>query len=119
MSDKNERPNKAHNTKPPTPPPGAAENRQWTGSRIKCDPVVEGVKRNRRGDVVGKRSVEDMLRIFRKRVSKSGVLQVFRDKQSYTKPSDERRAKRQEIEYKIEKANERREEIKRSRTMGK
>ena len=81
------------------------KNRRWTRSTIKSLPYVEqevirkGKKR--------KRGVEEMLRDFRRRVQKSGVLEQARSNMYFTKPSDERRAKRRETEHKIKKQNRR------------
>ena len=49
------------------------------------------------------RDIDTMLSILDRRLRKSGRLDEYRDRQHYTKPSEERRQARQEEEYKLEK----------------
>lgn len=82
------------------------KNRRWTRSTIESLPYVEQEVRTRKGKT-RKRGVEEMLRDFRRRVQKSGVLEQARDNMYFTKPSDERRAKRRETDHQIKKQNRR------------
>jgi ribosomal protein S21 len=53
------------------------------------------------------RDVDHMLTILDRRLRKSGRLDEYRERQYYTKPSEERRQARQEREYKLQKLKER------------
>ena len=83
--------------------------RKWQGSRIKSLPHVEAEVRDRRGRVVRRKSVEEMLRELKRRLKKSGVMEKVREKMYYEKPSDRRRRERARIRYMIQKQQRRRE----------
>ena len=87
------------------------ECREWDRCRIKSKPFVESEVTDRRGRVVRARGVEEMIKIWKRRLSKSGIVEKYREGRHFEKPSDGRRRSRQERDYKIEKANERRKDM--------
>jgi len=74
----------------------------WTGCFITDQPYVKR-KVKSGGDTVKERDVDEMLSTLGKRMSKNGRLDEYRERQHYTKPSEERRQKRQEREYEMQK----------------
>jgi len=68
---------------------------------------VEADVRDRRGRVVRRKSVEEMLRELKRRLKKSGVMEKVREKMYYEKPSDRRRRERARIRYMIQKQKRR------------
>lgn len=58
-------------------------------------------------DAGGKnRSIDKMLKLLRRRLSKNGKLQEYRERQYYTSPSEERQEARKEKEYELDKIRE-------------
>jgi small subunit ribosomal protein S21 len=76
----------------------ARKNRKRRGN---FRPVVH---QNSRGK---KKSIDRLLKEFRRQVRKSGRLREYRKRQYYTKPSDERRRERQQQEYDMKKRQRR------------
>ena len=89
--------------------------REWRGSTIKCLPYVEREVYDRNGRKKRERNVEEMIRLFKKRVQKSGIMEKVQEKRHYTKPSTKRRQEREEIEYELDKMAKREKEAKRIR----
>jgi len=81
--------------------------KQWDRSHIRCLPFVEAEVRDRSGQKIKDRSVEEMIRLFRKRMSKSGVMEEYQGHRSFQKPSVRRRRKRLERDYHNRKQTER------------
>lgn len=86
------------------------EQRQWDRCRIKSIPAIEREVTDRRGRVSRERGVEEMLKLWKRRMAKSGIMEKYHESRYFQKPSDARRRQKQERDYKIEKANERRAE---------
>ncbi|RME26208.1 MAG: 30S ribosomal protein S21 [Candidatus Zixiibacteriota bacterium] len=90
------------------------KKRAWERSYTKCLPFVAAETTDRRGNT-RTRSVEEMLTLFNRRLSKSGLWDELKKRQHYTKPSDARRRQRQEIRYRIEKQTAREKARKKAR----
>jgi small subunit ribosomal protein S21 len=58
------------------------------------------------GTIVRYGNVEKALSIFKKRVKESGILQEFKNKQEYVKPSVEKRKKKMDATYRAKKDSE-------------
>lgn len=87
-----------------------ASSRDWESSHIRCLPYVEREAYDRSGRHTRDRGVEEMLRLFRKRVAKSGITEAERETRFYEKPSTQRRARKQKRDYDNEKRNDRERE---------
>ena len=81
------------------------EERSWD---VKDQPYV---KKQAGGK---ERSVDEMLKILRRRLRKNGKLERYREKQYHTKDAERRQERRKKIEYE----NEKREEKKRNNEGG-
>lgn len=79
----------------------------WDHSHIKDMPFVTREATDKHGRVVRERDVEEMIRIFKKRVDKSGVMDIVQEHRFFEKPSVKRRRNERERNYLIDKANER------------
>lgn len=91
----------------------------WDRSFIKCDPYVEREVRGRHGEVIRERNVEEMIRIFKKRVAKSGILDEYKNRRYYEKPSVGKRQEKLKQRYENDKRVEKEKAMKRRRDMGK
>jgi hypothetical protein len=92
--------------------------KRWTGSRIKSDPYVSNTVADRRGGE-RKRSVDEMLRILKKRLAKSGIPEAAQAKREFTKRSKAKRAIKKDVAYRLKKRADREKELDRLRDLGK
>lgn len=92
--------------------------RSWTGSRIKSAPYVTNKYTDRSG-AERKRTVDEMLRILKRRLTKSGIHEAAALKREYVKPSTVKRRIKKDTDYRLQKTAKADKEIERLRDIGK